>query len=203
MGMTARKLPLLAGAESLRQYLAATVLPLLLLAATAPTGSAATPGTPDAGAPTAQTLDPAMEAMLAFAFDRKGLDKLRRKDTVARFKSIMPLKMGKPDEFGGVIIEGRSATGPIASISIVYEGPTFRDTEFELRTDSAPELYRILVARLQSRLGKPSYVDKEKDQPGVHWFLGTAWDINVGYNVKRPKVVQFGVNEYREPEESE
>jgi hypothetical protein len=161
---------------------------------------------PEAGG---AALDPALEALLEFATDTKGLTRLRHKGVVARLQKVIPMTMTKKEK-GSWVFRGQAAQGPVAEGLVAWEeyAPTFRNAGFRLRTDKPAALEKTLLAGLERRLGKPTYLSKDRDKKtvlSVHWFLDYKWDVSVGREHPKdgPEEVVLGVEEYREPEESE
>jgi hypothetical protein len=164
-------------------------------------GSAA--AVPAAAVAEPKPLHPALEEVLAFVTDKKGLDRVRAKGVVARLRPIIAIKQTGKDEYG-MTFQGKAAQGPIASAEVVFEGgPSFRDANFKLRPEAGQDLGRILWARVEKKLGKPSYFcrDRKKNPVDVHWFVENTWDISIDLEKDESGEISFGVGEYREPEE--
>jgi hypothetical protein len=174
----------------------ALLLPLVLLAGA---GAEAAEGAAPAAANAAKALDPAVEALLAFATDGKALLKLRPAQVIARLRDIVPIAKRENDQ-GLRQFAGKTASGPIASADLDF-ADGLHESSFRLRTDNAPELFRALAARLRKKLGKPSYANPAKNPTSMSWDIERDWTVSVFYAKSADKEVTFGVDSWVEPEQ--
>ena len=135
------------------------------------------------GAPVAapQPLEPAVEARIAFATDRKAMSKLRGADVVARFRPVIALaEIEKTKDVWW--FDGRAAQGPVALAMIRFEGqPTFERAVFRLRSKDQVGLHRAVARRLQARLGKPirDNGDDGDAARSTYWWIAKEWEVSV------------------------